>query len=96
MTSPPLGNQRDHNFVLTYSYSQRQPHCFLKDNAVKYKTRPTVFFRGQDNSVGIATGYGLDGAGIESQWGQGFSHTSRLAMRPTQPPVQLVPGLSRG
>jgi hypothetical protein len=26
--------------------------------------------------VGIATGYGLDGPGIESRWGRDFSHTS--------------------
>jgi hypothetical protein len=26
-------------------------------------------FRGRDSSVGIATGYGLDGPGIESRWG---------------------------
>jgi hypothetical protein len=26
----------------------------------------------QDSSVGIATGYGLDGPGIESQWGVRF------------------------
>jgi len=25
--------------------------------------------RGQDNAVSIATRYGLDGPGIESQWG---------------------------
>jgi hypothetical protein len=31
------------------------------------------------SSVGIATGYGLDGPGIESRWGRDFSHTSRLA-----------------
>jgi hypothetical protein len=29
--------------------------------------------RGRDNSVGIATGYGLDGPGIESRWGARFS-----------------------
>jgi hypothetical protein len=52
--------------------------------------------RGRDSSVGIATSYGLDGPGIESQWGRDFSHTSRPALRPTQPPVQWVPGLSRG
>ena len=28
---------------------------------------------GQDSSVGIATRYGLDGPGIESQWGARFS-----------------------
>ena len=27
---------------------------------------------GRDSSVGIATGYGLDGPGIESRWGRDF------------------------
>jgi len=44
----------------------------------------------------IATAYGLDGPGIESRWGRDFSQLFRPALRPTQPPVQWVPGLSRG
>jgi hypothetical protein len=47
-------------------------------------------------SVGIVTAYGLDGPGIESRWGRDFLHLSRQALRPTQPPVQWVLGLSRG
>jgi hypothetical protein len=32
------------------------------------------------SSVGIATGYGLDGPGIESRWGRDFPHLSRPAL----------------
>jgi len=49
-----------------------------------------------DSSVSIATRYGLEGPGIESRWGRDFSHLSRPTLGPTQPPVQWVPGLSRG
>ena len=41
------------------------------------------------------TAYGLDGPRIESRWGRDFPHLSRPALRPSQPPVQMVPGLSR-
>jgi len=34
---------------------------------------------GPGSSVCIATGYGLDGPGIESRWGRDSPHLSRLA-----------------
>jgi hypothetical protein len=49
---------------------------------------------GLGSSVGIATGYGLDGPGIESRWGEIFRTLSRPALGSTQPPVHWVPGLS--
>jgi len=51
---------------------------------------------GPDNSVGIATGHGLDGPVIESRWERYFPHLSRPALGPTQPPLQRVTCLSRG
>jgi hypothetical protein len=42
----------------------------------------TYFYCGSGSSVGIATGYGLDGTGIESRWGAKFSA-----------PVQTGPGV---
>ena len=51
---------------------------------------------GPGSVVVIATGYRLDSPGIISRWRQDFLHLSSLALGPTQPPVQWVPGLSLG
>jgi hypothetical protein len=51
---------------------------------------------GPGSAVGIATAYGLDGPGIESWLGRDFPHLSIPTLRPTQPPVKWVPGLSGG
>jgi hypothetical protein len=55
-----------------------------------------IYRRSQDNVVGIATHYGLDGPGIESQWGPEFLYLSRLAVSPAQLPIQWILGLSLG
>jgi hypothetical protein len=51
---------------------------------------------GRDSSVGIAARYGLEGAVIGSRWGRDLPHPFRPDLCCTQPPVQWVPGLSRG
>jgi len=45
---------------------------------------------GRDSSVGIATGYGLDGPGIESRWGVEIFRT--CPDRPWDPPSLLFNG----
>jgi hypothetical protein len=55
-----------------------------------------ILIRRPGSSVGIATGYGLDGPGIEFRRGLDFPHLSTPALGPTQTPVQWVPGPTRG
>ena len=43
---------------------------------------------GSGSVASIATGYGVDGPGIESWWRRDFPHLSNPALGPTQPTVQ--------
>jgi len=54
-----------------------------------------IYIYGPGSSVGIATDYGLDGPG-SNPGGDEILRPSRPVLGLTQPPVQLVPGLSRG
>jgi len=55
----------------------------------------TYFCCGPGSSVGMKTDYRLDGPG-SNPGGDEIFRSSRPALRHTQPPVQWVPGLSRG
>jgi len=69
--------------------------CVEKKLEPIFHSRATAVW-GRDSSVYIATRYGPEGPGIESRWRRDFPHPSRPTVRPTQPPVQWVPGLSPG
>jgi hypothetical protein len=73
------------------THNCRKQHVFSHTFVFKYTS-----IVGQVSSVGIATRYGQDGQEIKSRWRRVFPLPSRLALRPTQPPIQWVPGISSG
>jgi len=84
-----------HNY--TFATSESTECCSQLSTTVALYLVDSRFTRvDRDGSVGIATCYGLDSPEIKSRWGRDFPHPSRPVLEPTQPPVQWVPGLSRG
>ena len=89
--------------------SQWRPHSLATTNfQFRFNCSTTSFpisskmfmqgfmYVGPGSVVGIATGYGLDGSGIESRWGRNILHLSRPVLGPTQLPVKWVLDLFRG
>jgi hypothetical protein len=68
-----------------------------KQHYILSHVNPVCIFTFHLNNIfsGTALDYGLDGRGFESRQGLGiflFTTASRPVLRPTQPPIQWVPG----
>jgi len=65
------------------------PFCYRTGDFSRVFIPPSMQLVGRDSSVGVATGYGLDGPGIESRWGEIFR---TCPDRPWGPPSLLYNG----
>jgi hypothetical protein len=85
-------------FVLTFHIvlTSISRSLYLRNFSVTFMLTLKSSGSGPGSLVSIATGYGLDGPGIEPLWGRDFPHLSRPALGPIQPPVQWISGISRG
>jgi hypothetical protein len=89
-------------------FGTRSPASLLSPNAVLRWIASFLMYLGRNYNTyflkcrrepgdlsGLALGYGLDDRGFESRQGMGiflFTTASRLALGPTQPPIQWVSG----
>jgi hypothetical protein len=80
--------------LLSYNISIKIPD-FEKVTCLMQMLIIIIIMYRPGGSVGIATGYGLDGAGIEFRWGRDFPHLSRTALGPHPASCKWAPGLSR-
>jgi hypothetical protein len=81
-----LGRYEGSNGCFSFKIKLSSLYCKVDAQIAKLNSYYLQFL-GSGSSVGVATDYVVDGPGIEFRWGRDFSHTSRPALGPTQPPI---------
>jgi hypothetical protein len=77
------------NIVMNFRFHISQRTCSAYECS-------KVYIKSPGSSISIVSNYGLDDWGFNPQQGQRiflFASVSRLALRPTQPPIQWVLGV---
>jgi len=92
-TSDKMINWKEHGTDVIMRKWKVLPWHFLGGNEENHKKPHLGLLVGWDGVAGTATCYRLDGLAIQSWWGQHFLNLSRVALGPTHPPIQHVPGL---
>jgi hypothetical protein len=72
--------------LILYSPQISQPNFYTHLSCLRFPRTECVYTRdglvGRDSSLGITTGYELDGTGIEYRWGREFPHPPDLTYSP--------------
>jgi len=102
MGGPEESDEKENTCIYMYVYMYIRVHVYMYIHVYMYvcvyiyiHVCVCVCVRGMGSSVGIETDYGQDGPG-SNPGGDEIFRPSRPTLRPTQPPVKWIPGLSRG
>jgi hypothetical protein len=86
-----------HNYIyinhVIIMYNSKVPNWYVNITLffqILWEQLHNKIFWGRDSSVGVATGYALNGPGIKSRCGRDLQNPSRPPPEPTRPPIKCT------